>query len=124
MPLTDGKVASPYVPTLTHKLFAVLTKVTATQAEAEPHKIEHINYITGLEAQGRVFGSGPFPVKNEGIDLGLIIFRAVSLEEAEGFMKVEPMTSMGLSTYEIHEWDMIIGHISVTVDISTGRFSL
>lgn len=124
MPLPNGNVAPPYVPTLTHKLYAVLTRVTASQTEAEPHKMEHIKYITGLEAQGKVFGSGPFPVKNEGIDLGLIIFRAASLEEAEGFMKVEPMTSMGLSTYEIHEWDMIIGHLSITLNISTGGFSL
>ncbi len=123
MPLPDGKVAPPYVPTLTHKLFAVLTKVTASQAEAEPHKMQHIKYITGLEAQGKVFGSGPFPVKNEGIDLGLIIFRAASLEEAEGFMKVEPMTSMGLSTYEIHEWDLIIGHIPITLNVSTSSFT-
>lgn len=124
MPLPEGKVAPPYVPALTHKLFAVLTRVTATQAEAEPHKMEHINYITGLEAKGNVFGSGPFPVKNEGIDLGLIIFRAGSLEEAEAFMKAEPMTAMGLSTYEIYEWDMIIGHIAVTLNISTGTFTL
>lgn len=123
MPAPDGKVAPPYVPTLTHKLFAVLTRVTASQAEAEPHKMDHINYITGLEAQGKVFGSGPFPVSNEGIDLGLIIFRAGSLAEAEGFMKVEPMTAMGLSTYEIHEWDLIIGHIPITLNVSTGSFT-
>lgn len=123
MPTPDGKVAPPYVPTLSHKLFAVLTRVVATQAEAEPHKMDHINYITGLEAQGKVFGSGPFPVKAEGIDLGLIVFRAGSLEEAEGFMKTEPMTAMGLSTYEIHEWDLIIGHIPITLNVSTGSFT-
>lgn len=124
MPVPDGKVAPPYVPTPTHKLYAVLTKVTATQAEAEPHMMEHIKYITGLEAQGKVFGSGPFPVKDEGIDLGLIIFRAASLEEAEGLMKTEPMTAKGLSTYEIHEWDMIIGHLSITLNIAAGTFTL
>ncbi len=124
MPTPTGNVAPPYVPTLTHKLFAVLTRVTASQAEAEPHKMAHIAYITGLEAQGKVFGSGPFPVKSESIDLGLIIFRAESLEEADGFMKTEPMTAMGLSTYEIHEWDMIIGHLSITLNISSGGFSL
>lgn len=124
MPLPDGKVAPPYVPTLSYKLFAVLTRVTASQAEAEPHKMEHIKYITGLEAQGKVFGSGPFPVKSEGIDLGLIIFRAATLEEAEGLMKTEPMTAMGLSTYEIHEWDMVIGHLSITLNIAAGTFTL
>ena len=117
-------VASPYVPILSHKLFAVLTRVIVSQAEAEPHKAQHIAYLTSLEAEGKVFGSGPFPVKNESIDLGLIIFRAASLEEADGFMKTEPMTAMGLSTYEIHEWDMIIGHLSITLNISSGGFSL
>ena len=123
MPVPDGKVAPPYVPVLSHKLFAVLTRVLVSQAEAEPHKMEHINYITGLEAQGKVFGSGPFPVKSEGIDLGLIIFRAASLEEAENFMKAEPMTAKGLSTYEIHEWDLIIGHIPITLNVSSSTFT-
>lgn len=124
MPAPDGKVAAPYVPTLSDKLFAVLTRVTASQTEAEPHKADHIAYLTGLEAQGKVFGSGPFPVNSEGVDLGLIIFRAGSLEEAEGFMKAEPMTALGLSAYDIHEWDMIIGNISVTLNISKGSFTL
>ncbi len=119
----SGNVAPPYVPTLSNKLYAVLTRVTASQAEAEPHKMDHIKYITGLEAQGKVFASGPFPIKGEGIDLGLIVFRAASLEEADGFMKVEPMTSMGLSTYEIHEWDLIIGHIPITLNVSTSSFT-
>lgn len=124
MPAPDGKVAAPYVPALTHKLFAVLTKVVVSQEEAEPHKMDHIKYITGLEAEGKVFGSGALPVKNKSIDLGLIIFRAASLEEAEGFMKVEPMTAMGLSTYEIHEWIMSIGHLSITLNIAAGTFTL
>ncbi len=124
MPLLDGKVAPPYVPTPTHKLYAVLTRVIVSQAEAAPHKMDHVKYIIGLEAEGKVFGSGPFPVTDESIDLGLIIFRAASLEEAEGFMKTEPMTVMGLSTYEIHEWDMVIGHISVTLNLSTRSYTL
>ncbi len=48
MPAPDGKVAPPYVPTLTHKLFAVLTRVIVSQAEAEPHKMEHIRYMNWL----------------------------------------------------------------------------
>lgn len=36
MPEPDGKVAPPYVSALTHKLFAVLTRVTVSEAEAEP----------------------------------------------------------------------------------------
>ncbi len=123
MPIPDGKVAPPYVPTLSHKLFAVLTRVVVSQAEAEPHKADHIAYVTSLEAEGKVFGSGPFPVKDEGIDLGLIIVRAGSLEEAESLMKVEPMTARGLSAYEIHEWDLVIGHIPVTLNVSTGSFT-
>ena len=42
MPAPDGKVAPPYVPPLTHKLYAVLTRVIVSQSEAEPHKSEHI----------------------------------------------------------------------------------
>ena len=123
MPVPDGKVAPPYVPTLSHKLFAVLTKVVVSQSEAAPHKTEHIEYITDLEAQGKVFASGGFPIKDEDIDLGLIVFRASSLEEAEGFMKTEPMTAKGLSTYEIHEWAITIGHLPITLIVSTGSFT-
>ncbi len=124
MPAPDGKGAPPYIPQLTHKLFAVLTRVIVSQAEAEPHKMEHIQYITDLEAQGKVFGSGAFPVKGESIDLGLIILRATSLEEAEGYMKKDPMTAMGLSAYEIHQWDMTIGHLSITLNLAAGTFTL
>ena len=123
MPAPNGIVAAPYVPTLNNKFFAVLTRVVVSQAEAEPHKAEHVAYVTSLEAQGKVFGSGPFPVKDEGIDLGLIIIRASSLEEAEGLMKTEPMTAKGLSTYEIHEWLLVIGQIPITLNVSTGSFT-
>ncbi len=123
MPAPDGRVAAPYVPTLSHKFYAVLTRVIAKQSEAAPHKLEHIQYITDLAAQGKVFASGPFPVPDEDIDLGLILLRASSLEEAESLMKVEPMTALGLSTYEIHEWDIVIGQMPFTLNVSTGSFS-
>ena len=79
--------------------------------------------MTDLEAQGKVFASGAFPVKGKSIDLGLIVLRATSLEEAEGLMKTEPMTAMGFSTYEIHEWVVTIGHIPITLNVSTGSFT-
>ena len=124
MPFPDVRVSSPYVPTLSHKLFVVLTRVTASQTEAEPHKAEHIQYLTSLASQGTVLASGPFPLTSEGSDLGLIIFRAGSLEQAEGFMKAEPMTAKGLSTYEMNEWAPIIGSIPLTLNVSTGSFTL
>ncbi len=123
MPPPSEKVAPPYVPTLTQKLYAVRTRVIVSQAEAKPHKPEHIRYLTSLEAQGRLFASGPFPSNNEGPDLGLIILRAGSLEEAEGLMKTEPMTAMGLSIYDIHEWHLSIGHIPITLNVSSGSFT-
>ncbi len=125
MPAANGKTAATFsTPVLNQTLYVVLTRVTALQAKAAPHKSEHIAYLTGLEAQGKVFASGPFPMPDDSFDLGMIIFRTSSREEAENLIRAEPMTAMGLSTYELYEWKILIGEMPITLNLSKGTFSL
>ncbi len=124
MPAGSGKNAATHVPALDHKLYVVLTRVTAPQAQAVPHKSEHIGYLTSLAEQGKVFASGPFPMQDDSFDLGMIILRTSSREEAKKLMQAEPMTAKGLSTYELYEWEMVIGEMSIALNLSTGTFSL
>ena len=124
MPAPDSKTVAPSVPTLNHKLYAVLTKVTARPSEAQAHKPEHIQYINGLVTKGKVLASGPFAVTDNGSDMGLILLRASSFEEAEVLMKAEPMTARGLSTYELNEWHVVMGQVPLTLNFSTGTFNI
>lgn len=124
MPAGNGKAAASPVLIPSSRLFVVLTRVTAPKAQALPHKSEHLEYLTGLEAKGKVFASGPFPMPNDSFDLGMIIFRTASREEAETLIRAEPMTAMGLSTYELYEWKIMIGEMPITLNLSKGTFSL
>jgi uncharacterized protein YciI len=120
----DEKVQQLLKPMLKKHLFVVISRVVGTQEEMRPHVQKHLEYMNKLEAEGRLFASGPFP--QEGITVGdsLTILHAQSFEEAESLIKAEPLTNRGLRTYELRLWELREGRMNITLNASTSSYSL
>ncbi|MBO9599429.1 MAG: hypothetical protein J7559_16605, partial [Cohnella sp.] len=64
---------------------------------------DHLAYMTSMEEKDNIFAKGRF-VDGSG---GMVIYRAETLEEAEGFAANDPYVIHGARTYEIREWFIV-----------------
>ena len=91
MPTAAQEVAALLAPMIGKTLWVVLTKAEASSAEMEPHALEHLRYMMGLEEQGALWGSGPFITPGRIVGDGLTIFNtrsATSTSKALGHWTV------------------------------------
>ena len=120
----DEKVQQLLKPMLKKHLFVVISKAIGTQEEMRPHFQEHLQYMNQLEAEGRLFASGPFPQEGIIVGDGLTILYAQSFDEAESLIKAEPLTKLGLRRYELRLWELREGRMNITLNASTSTYSL
>jgi uncharacterized protein YciI len=75
--------------------------------------------MIGLEKTGALFASGPLtaPAGAPAGD-GLTILRAASEEEARKVASADPFVINKLRTFEVREWTVMEGSISVKVNLS------
>lgn len=83
------------------KYFYVFLKMK-DEEKNKTYRPDHLSYLEGLEAEGKVFARGPM---NDGSG-GLVIYIANSLEEAEKLVNDDPYVKMGAREYELKEWNM------------------
>lgn len=72
---------------------------SATLAQLQVGHLDHINKMT---AEKVICIAGPMGDKGE--KRGILIFDVATLEEAEVWVKKDPMVIAGRLTYEIHPW--------------------
>lgn len=84
----------------------------------------HIEYQVELERRGIMFGAGPNWTEDETEwrGEGTVIIRAQSFNEACEIMEADPMHSSGARKFTIRPWLMNEGHLSFTLDFSSGKF--
>ena len=111
-------------PMLKKLLFVVIARVTGTQEEMKPHVAEHLEWMNRMEAEGKLFASGPFPEDGVEVGDGLTIFSVGSYEEAKRLIEDEPMTKRGFRTYELRPWELREGRMMVTLSASTSTYTL
>jgi uncharacterized protein YciI len=63
---------------------------------------EHERYVQQLRAKGKLSAAGP--IENSGDFAGLVIFRPISLDEAQTLMKTDPAVKAGALRVEYHRW--------------------
>ncbi len=61
----------------------------------------HLDFLAGLRLRGIVLGNG----RLLGGPGGLVLLRALDLDEAEALLKNDPFLVHGIRTIAIHEWD-------------------
>jgi uncharacterized protein YciI len=107
------------------KLWVITSKTVVDREKTAPLLQAHLEHQVWLEKEGVLFGAGPLRNPDGSrADLGLIVIRAASAEEARRIAESDPMYRAGVRTYTLHEWTLNEGRLTVTVDFSDQRCRL
>jgi uncharacterized protein len=121
---TKDLVAELLAPMLRKTLFVAISRVAASASEIEPFVAEHLAYMNALEADGRLWASGPFIEEGVRVGDGLTILSTATIEEAQTAMADEPLVKRGLRTFELRKWELREGRITISLNASTSTYSL
>ena len=87
---------------------------------------DHLAYQAELERAGKLAFAGPMSDETgehmQGV--GLIIYRAASLEDARALADADPMHQTGARSYVMRRWMINEGSLTLQVGLSTGSNSL
>jgi uncharacterized protein len=110
---------------LRKKLYVVLSKGAATPDQIGAHLPQHLEYMIGLEKAGVLFASGPL-ADSEGKMRGdgLTIVRAASSADARKIAERDPFVINGLRSFELREWTVMEGSLSIKVNLSDQSLEL
>jgi uncharacterized protein len=104
---------------LRKKLYVLISKPAVPPEQLKPFLLAHLEYMIGLEKRGLVFASGPLadgagPPTGQ----GLTVLRASSAAEARALAEGDPFFVNGLRTFELKEWTIMEGSLSLRVNLS------
>jgi hypothetical protein len=115
----EERVAELMRKMLRKKLYVVLSKPAVEPERLKPFLLAHLEYMIGLEKRGAVFASGPLS-EGEGPPSGhgLTVLRAKDAKEARALAEADPFFTNGLRTFELKEWTVMEGSMSLRVNFS------
>jgi len=111
---TELKIAELTKDMLKLKLFVIFSE--GKGLDLKPYLAEHLQYMIGLEREGKLFASGPLGNPTRGD--GMTIVRAASEEDARELANRDPFVINGIRTFTIKPWIVMEGSLSVTVNFS------
>ncbi|WP_323765347.1 YciI family protein [Marinovum sp.] len=81
---------------------------------------DHLAYQAQLEAEGRLALAGPMSDESGTLmeGMGLIVYRAGSLEDARRLAEDDPMHKVGARRFTLRKWLVNEGSLSLTVGLS------
>jgi uncharacterized protein len=85
-------------------------------ADLKPHLIAHLEYMIGLEREGKLFASGPLDFGKSSD--GLTIVRVKTVEEARTIALNDPFVVNGVRSFRIREWTVMEGAFNLSVNFS------
>jgi hypothetical protein len=121
---TRKTAAELLAPMLKKTLFVAINRVAAPASEIEPFVTEHLAYMNALEADGRLWASGPFIEEGVLVGDGLTILLTSTIEQARHAMEEEPLIQRGLRTFELRKWELRESRIDISLRASVSRYSL
>ena len=105
------------------ELYAAVSTPTGAPEDVKANLPAHLGYQGELERSGRLAFAGP--MSDESGDhmqgVGLIIYRAESLEKARVLAEDDPMHKSGARSFVLRRWMINEGSLSLNVGLSTGR---
>ena len=102
------------------KLWVVMSK--GNGRDIAPYLAEHLDYLIALEAEGKIFASGPMNVPGSGD--GMTILKVKTEEEARVIANADPLVTKLGRTFTLHPWTVNEGQMTVTVSFSQMTLSL
>ena len=87
---------------------------------------DHLAYQAALEESGNLAFAGPMSDESGAYmqGMGLIIYRAVSLEAARALAESDPMHKSGARSFTLRRWMINEGTLNLSVGLSTKAVSL
>ncbi len=86
---------------------------------------QHIAGVLALEADGRLFGAGPFLGENGMPDgRGMFILRVKSAEEAHAIAQADPYYKAGFRTYRLERWRRGEGAVNLRINVGANRVEM
>ncbi|MEP2782462.1 MAG: YciI family protein [Pseudoruegeria sp.] len=116
----DYKAEAKSRGSLAEELYAVHSIPSAEPAEIKAILPEHLAYQAEQEARGALFLAGPLSDETgeQMQAMGLIIYRADSLEAAKEIAENDPMHLKGARQFVLRRWLVNEGSLSLTVKLS------
>jgi len=96
------------------RMWIVLSK--GSGQDIAPHLAEHLDYMIALEADGKVFASGPMNVPGSGD--GMTILKVETEEEARAIVSADPLVKKAGRTFTLHPWTVMEGQMTATISFS------
>jgi uncharacterized protein YciI len=96
------------------KLWVVLSK--GSGRDLAPHLAEHLDYLIALEAEGKIFASGPMNLPGSGD--GMTVLKVETEAEARAIAEADPLVTKAGRTFTLHAWTVNEGQLTVTVSFS------
>ncbi len=121
---TDEIIATLLAPMLKKALFVAISHAVAPVDVMAPHVAEHLAYMNRLEAEGRLWASGPFVKEGMLVGDGLTILSVATIEEARQAMEEEPLVKRGLRRFDLRKWELREGRMTITLNASTSSYAL
>jgi uncharacterized protein len=119
MAAAEDRIAQLTKGMLRRKLYVVLSKGAATQAQLGELLADHLDYMIGLEKQGVLFASGPLTAApGQPLGDGLTILRAAGEDEARRIASADPFVINKLRSFEVREWTVMEGSFGVKLNFS------
>ena len=87
---------------------------------------DHLAYQAGLERAGHLAFAGPMSDETgeHMPGVGMIVYRADSLEDARALAEGDPMHKSGARTYKLRRWMINEGSLTMSVGLSTKSVTL
>jgi uncharacterized protein YciI len=108
------------------ELYAAHSTPAMAPEDVKANLPDHLAYQAQLERAGQLAFAGP--MSDESGDhmqgVGLIIYRADSLEAARALAEGDPMHKSGARTFILRRWMINEGSFSLSVGLSTGGTTL
>ncbi len=108
------------------ELYVVLSTPAKKPEDVKASLPDHLAYQAQLERAGQLAFAGPMSDETgehmQG--MGLIIYRADSLEAARKLAEDDPMHQSGAREFELRRWMINEGSLSLSVGPSTGTSAL
>jgi len=111
---------------LAHELYVVFSEPAAPPEQMKQQLPKHLAFQAEQEKVGSLVMAGPMSDTSgdlmEGV--GMIIYRADSLDAARRITENDPMHSSGCRTFSIRRWLVNEGSISINVKLSAQSITL
>jgi len=123
---SEYKQAAVERGSLALELYAVISTPAKSPEELKTHLPAHLDYQSEQEQQGRLVMAGPLSDLSgelmEGV--GMIVYRAASLEAATALAEQDPMHKTGSREYTIRRWLVNEGSFQLDIKLSAQSVKL